>query len=225
MFQSYTIKMLLCLLLIGKCDSNASLLNKVVRSLDIFMNRFVRLVQQEIHARLNVSMYHFQLPSHLDSMTGRRIDLGEDRTARIFGLSFKFVRNGNCGIWIQYGKSTICCPVKFDDLQVQLPQYNNKETVYVAHATVKGALVFHQGRNGTAFQRFILLQQRYEMMNSDGEPVNPPPAAYCLKVKSAFGLKGILRTFFQYLIVDGEFKEALVSSLKKVRKAQDISGS
>uniref|UniRef100_A0A6B0UX51 Putative secreted protein n=1 Tax=Ixodes ricinus TaxID=34613 RepID=A0A6B0UX51_IXORI len=157
MFQSYTIKMLLYLLLIGKCHSNASLLNKAVRSLDIFMNRFVRLVQQEIHARLNVSMYHFQLPSHLDSMTGRKINLGEDRTARIFGLSFKFVRNGNCGIWIQYGKSTICCPVKFDDLKVQLPQYNNKETVYVAHATVKGALVFHQGGCSASVFIFIIL--------------------------------------------------------------------
>uniref|UniRef100_A0A6B0V3V6 Putative secreted protein n=1 Tax=Ixodes ricinus TaxID=34613 RepID=A0A6B0V3V6_IXORI len=225
MFQRYIITMPLYLLLIGKCHTNASRHHKSVSSLEIFLNTFVRMVQEEMHERLNTSMYHLQMPDHLDSVSGRRIQLGEDRLARIFGLSFKFGRNGNCGIYFKNRQAILRCPVKFDDLQIQLPLLDDEETVYVAHVTVKGVLDFRQGGNGTAFHQFILLHQQYEMRNSDGEPVNPPPAAYCLKAKSPSGLKAVLQKRLQDLIVKGEFKDAVLSSLKRMRKAKDMSGS
>uniref|UniRef100_A0A6B0V4W1 Putative secreted protein n=1 Tax=Ixodes ricinus TaxID=34613 RepID=A0A6B0V4W1_IXORI len=225
MFQRYIITMPLYLLLIAKCHTNASQHQKSVRSLESFLNKFVKMVQEEMHERLNTSMYHLQMPDHLDSVSGRRIQLGKDRLARIFGLSFKFGRNGNCERYIKNGKNTLRCPVKFDDLLIQLPLLDNEETVYVAHVTVKGALDFRQDRNGTTFHQFILLNQQYEMRNSNGKPVNPPPAAYCLKAKSPSGLKAVLQKRLQDLIVKGEFKDAVLSSLKRMRKAKDMSGS
>uniref|UniRef100_A0A6B0V485 Uncharacterized protein n=1 Tax=Ixodes ricinus TaxID=34613 RepID=A0A6B0V485_IXORI len=225
MFRRYIITMPLYLLLIGECHINASRRHKSVSSFEIFLNAFVRMVQEEMHERLNVSMYHVQMPDHLDSVSGRRIQLGEDRLARIFGLSFKFGRGGNCGIYFENGRAILRCPVKFDDLLVQLPLLDDEGTVYVAHVTVKGVLFFLQGGNGTAFHRFILLHQQYEMMNSDGEPVNPPPAAYCLKAKSPSGLKSVLQKRLEDLIVKGEFKDAVLSSLKSMRQAKDMIGS
>uniref|UniRef100_A0A6B0V6D9 Secreted protein n=1 Tax=Ixodes ricinus TaxID=34613 RepID=A0A6B0V6D9_IXORI len=225
MFRRYIITMPLYLLLIGKCHINASQRHKSVRSFESFLNKFVKMVQEEMHERLNVSMHHLQMPDHLDSMSGRRIKLGKDRLARIFGLSFKFGRDGNCEIYIKNGRNTLRCPVKFDDLLIQLPLLDNEETVYVAHVTVKGALFFLQGRNGTAFHQFILLNQQYEMRNSNGKPVNPPPAPYCLKAKSPYGLKAILQKKLENLIVKGEFKNAVLSALKSMQQTKDMIGS
>ncbi|XP_040074595.1 uncharacterized protein LOC120846786 [Ixodes scapularis] len=203
----------------------ASQRDKRVIYFENFLDQFVLMVQREIHERLNTSMYRLQMPDHLDSVSGRRIPLGQDRTARIFGLSFKFGRNGNCVKYIKPVKTTLRCPVKFDDLLIQLPLLDNEQTVYVAHVTVRGALDFRQGRNGTVFHRYTLLNQQYEMMNSDGKPVNPPPAAYCLKAKSPSGLKSVLKKRLEDLIVKGEFKDAVFSSFKKMREAKNMSGS
>ncbi|XP_040063687.1 uncharacterized protein LOC120838022 [Ixodes scapularis] len=218
MFQSCIIKIPLYLLLILKFRINGAQRHEGMIGYDTFMNRFVTMVQQELHERLNVSMYHVLLPDHLVSVSGRSINLGEDRLMRIFGLSFKFWRNGNCEKWIYYTKNHLHCPVKFDDLKIQLPLLANEVTVYVVHATITGTLVFQQDKSNLLFQRFIWKTKQYKIMNSDGEPVNPPPAAYCLKAKSLSSLKVILQTIFENLIEHGIFKDAVESSLQKIRK-------
>ncbi|XP_040065048.1 uncharacterized protein LOC115318508 [Ixodes scapularis] len=193
-----------------------------VKRYDTFMDKVVTMVQQELHERLNGSMYRVLLPDHLVSVSGRSINLGKDRWSRIFGLTFLFWRNGSCKKWIYKGKkgslTTLRCPVKFNDLKLQLPQLDNEGTVYVVHATITGTLVFQEGNNYMFFQRLIWNKNHYEMRNSDGKPVNPPPAAYCLKAKSPSSLKGILQTTLENLIEHGLFKDAVVFALKKIRK-------
>ncbi|CAN7994630.1 unnamed protein product [Ixodes pacificus] len=222
MFQSYIIKFPLYLLLILKFHINGAQRLGGVTHYDTFMDKVVTMVQQELHERLNGSMYRALLPDHLVSVSGRSINLGVDRLSRIFGLTFKFWRNGSCKKWIYYGKngnsSTLRCPVKFSDLKMQLPQLDNEGTVYVVHVTITGTLVFQEGQNYMFFQRFIWDKKHYEIRNSDGKPVNPPPAAYCLKAKSPSSLKGILQTTFEKLIEHGLFKDAVVFSLKQIRK-------
>uniref|UniRef100_A0A090XET9 Putative secreted protein n=1 Tax=Ixodes ricinus TaxID=34613 RepID=A0A090XET9_IXORI len=218
MFQSYIIKISLYLLLILKFHINGAQRREVMISYNTFINKVVTMVQQELHERLNGSMYRVQLPDHLVSVSGRSISLGEDRLMRIFGLTFKLWRNGNCEKWSYNKRNHLHCPVKFDDLKIQLPQLGNKGTVYVVHVTIKGTLVFQEGKDQMLFQRFIWDKKDYEIMNSDGKPVNPPPAAYCLKAKSTSSLKVILQRELENLIKHGLFKSAMESSLKKIPK-------
>uniref|UniRef100_A0A090X9L1 Putative secreted protein n=1 Tax=Ixodes ricinus TaxID=34613 RepID=A0A090X9L1_IXORI len=224
MYQSYIIKMSIFLLLILKCHIIGAQRHEDLSSYEVFLDKLVAMVQQQLHERLKVNMYYVELPDYLKSMSGRSIKLGRDHLVRIFGLNFKFLSNGKCNMETMDGQNTLSCPVRFDDLQIQLPPLEYGGTVYVVHVTINGTLVLKEGTKHMQFQQFIWLYEHYEMMDSDWEPVNPPPAAYCLKVKSPLGLKGILQTKLQKLIEDGVFRDAVVSSLEKIPKPTDMIG-
>uniref|UniRef100_A0A6B0V4J9 Putative secreted protein n=1 Tax=Ixodes ricinus TaxID=34613 RepID=A0A6B0V4J9_IXORI len=223
MFQSYILNIPIYVLLLLQCHINGAKGYGGVESYQNFMEEFVKVVHQEVHKSLNTSMYHVHLPAYLVTVSGKSINLGADHLARIFGLSFKFGSDGSCIKRKMTGKNTLHCPVKFEDLLIQLPLLDFEETVYVVHVTIKGTLVFLEGTNRMHFQRLILLYEHYEIMDSDGKPVNPPPAAYCLKAKSPLGLKGILQNILQNIIENGVFKNGVKSSLEKIQKPKDIS--
>lgn len=117
-----------------------------VKSYEIFINEVVSRVKQELHERLRTGMYYVRLPDSLVSESADSIKLGEDRWARVFGLTFRFARNGYCNKWRKKGQNTLHCPVKFEDLEIQLPKLDNDTIVYVAHVTIKGMLIFQEGK-------------------------------------------------------------------------------
>ncbi|XP_042145094.1 uncharacterized protein LOC121835180 [Ixodes scapularis] len=224
MFHCYTIKLSICLLLILKCQIIGAASFRGVKSYEIFINEVVSRVKQELHERLRTGMYYVRLPDSLVSESADSIKLGEDRWARVFGLTFRFARNGYCNKWRKKGQNTLHCPVKFEDLEIQLPKLDNDTIVYVAHVTIKGMLIFQEGKSQMFFQRFIWHEKKYEMMDSDRKTVDNPPGVYSLKNKSPLGLQGILETRLINLIEYGEFKDAVLSSLRRIPKPKDISG-
>uniref|UniRef100_A0A6B0V4D0 Putative secreted protein n=1 Tax=Ixodes ricinus TaxID=34613 RepID=A0A6B0V4D0_IXORI len=223
MFHSYTVKLPICLLLILKCQIIGAAPFRGVKSYEIFINEVVSMVKQELHDRLKTGMYYVRLPESLVSESGDSIQLGEDRWARVFGLTFRFARNGYCNKWRKRGQNTLHCPVKFEDLEIQLPKLDNDTIVYVVHVTIKGMLVFEEDISQMFFQRFIW-HVKYEMMDSERKTVNNPPYVYSLKNKSPLGLRAILQTRLINLIEYGEFKDAVISSLRRIPKPKDISG-
>ncbi|XP_040077250.1 uncharacterized protein LOC120849163 [Ixodes scapularis] len=191
--------------------------------LDDFFAEVILKTQYEL-TRRNPNGRKIFLPSSLEDDNGVRVSIGRDIYAIIFGLDYKFQKNGRCITKVEQAKHTLQCPVTFSWIRIVLPRAVDETTQYVVRAKITGRVVLEErsGIPNMRYKRFSRSGTTYLMFDSNYNPV-PSPDKYSLKTGNLLNLRGILESRLRTFLGDNEqLSDCINTALRAVKNPPDL---
>uniref|UniRef100_A0A090X9K4 Putative secreted protein n=1 Tax=Ixodes ricinus TaxID=34613 RepID=A0A090X9K4_IXORI len=189
---------------------------------DFFAEVFLK-TQYEL-TRRNPNGRKIFIPSYLDDDSGVSVYIGTNPYAIIFGLDYKFQRNGRCITKVEQTKHTFQCPVTFSWIRIVLPRAVEETTQYVVHVEITGKVVLEErsGIPNMRYKRFTRMGATYLMFDSNYNPVSYPDR-YSLKTGKLRNLRGILESRLGTFLGENEqLSDCINAALRAVKNPPDL---